>query len=207
MKKARIVTVASVIALAVIAVIVIFVSRGRNMHEFTCDLYFLNETGTSLSAESREIKYRNEIDLPKAVIEKLLKGPDNPRLIRTIGKDVDLLGIDMSDPNNVSVNFSGGYITGDTAKDILTTYSVVKSLCEIYYVDSVKVLVEGADIINPDGEPIGYLTASDINLSTDTNTTETREIMLYFTRKDYQLLVPEMRTVKVTDQQPIEQYI
>ena len=47
----------------------------------------------------------------------------------------------------------------------------------------------------------------DINLSTDTYNSETREIALYFPNKDGNKLVMETRTIKVTDQQPLAQYI
>lgn len=207
MGKKRVVTVLFIILVAAIVAAVMYVGDRRNIHKFTGTLYFFNEAGTSIADESREIRYRTDTDLPRIIVEEIIKGPGNPRLQRTLEKQVELLGIDMRDASNIVVNFSQEYISGDVTKDILKTYSVVKSLCEIYFVNSVKVIVEGHDIVTPDGEAIGYLTAADINLATDTNTTETRELKLYFTRKDYNLLSPEMRTIKVTDQQPLEQYI
>jgi germination protein M len=207
MNKKGVIAIIAVIAAVIIAVIAIAVSSGRSAHIFTGELYFFNDAGTSLSAEVREFRYRDDNELPQRVIEALIKGPENSGKSRTIQNGTILLNVDNSDKHNIVVDFSSEYLTGDTTKDILTTYSVVKSLCSIDYVNSVKVVVENQDITNPDGEPIGYLTAADINLSTDTNTTETREIKLYFANKDYSLLVPQMRTIKVADQQPIEQYI
>lgn len=207
MSKKRLIPVLIVIIIAAALAVVAVVNGRRNMHSFTGTLYFLNEAGTSLSDESREIKYKSDSDLPRAVIAAILKGPATPKLQRTLDRNVELLGVDMRDASNIVVNFSEEYISGDSAKDMLKTYSVVKSLCEISFVNSVKVAAKGQDILAPDGAPIGYLTAADINLATDTNTSETREVKLYFTKKDYNLLAPEMRTVKVTDQQPLEQYI
>lgn len=207
MNKKGIIPVIAIIVAVLIAAAAVIISGGRNTHKFTSELYFFNEAGTSILAETRELRYRSENDLPRLVIEELLKGPENPGRSRTIENGTEILNIDMSDRSNIVVDFSEEYLTGNTTKDILTTYSVVKSLCSINYVNSIKVTVSGADIISPDGAAIDYLTAADINLITDTNTTETREIKLYFTRKDYNLLIPEMRTIKVTDQQPIEQYI
>lgn len=73
--------------------------------------------------------------------------------------------------------------------------------------DSVKVIVEGKDVATADGSIIGYLRNQDINLPTDTYNSETREIALYFPNKDGNKLVMETRTIKVTDQQPLAQYI
>lgn len=207
MSKKKVIPILLVVIIAAAIAATAFVNGRRNMRSYTGTLYFFNEAGTSISDESREVKYRNDSDLPRAVISKLLKGPRTPKLKRTLSRDVELLGVDMRDMSNIVVNFSSEYISGDATKDILKTYSVVKSLCEIYYVNSVKVVVEGNDIVTPDGAAIGYLTAADINLATDTNTSETREIKLYFTKKDYNMLSSEMRTIKVTDQQPLEQYI
>ena len=199
---------AIIVALALLTVVITALVRsGRSIHKFTAELYFFNEAGTSLMAESREIKYRTESDLPREVIEALIKGPDYSDKRRIFENNTDILDIDMTDRNNIVVNFSEKYRSDDATKDMMTAYAVVKSLCGIYYVNSVKVTACGRNIINPDGKPIGYLTSADINLVTDTNTTEAREVKLYFAKKDYDKLVGEMRTIMVTDQQPIEQYI
>lgn len=185
----------------------VLMSSGRNSRKFTAELYFFNESGTSIEAETKEIKYHDDIELVQEVVERLIKGPDNARHGRIIESGTKLLWIDMSDMENPVVNFSAEYLTENSTKDILSTYAVVKSLCTLDFVKSVKVLAEGNEIQASDGTAIGYLTAEDINLITDTNTSETREIMLYFTTKEYDGLVSEIRTIKVTDQQPIEQYI
>ena len=68
-------------------------------------------------------------------------------------------------------------------------------------------ILEGKDISTADGGIIGYLSDRDINLPSDTYTSETRTVTLYFPKKDSQTLVKELRTIKVTDQQPIARYI
>lgn len=207
MNRKKLIPLLAVLVLAAVIAVAAIINSRRNMHSFTGTLYFFNDTQTSISDENREIRYKSDLELPHEVIEALLKGPRQSKLRRTIDRNVELLSVDMRDPANIVVDFSEEYISGDAAKDILKTYSIVKSLCEIYYVNSVKVVVGGEDIITSEGVPIGYLTAADINLATDTNTSETREIKLYFKEKDSNLLSPEMRTIKVTDQQPLEQYI
>jgi germination protein M len=141
------------------------------------------------------------------VTKRLMKGPDESKHSRIINKGTKLLGIKIDDENNVVINFTSEYLTGDDTRDVQTTYAVVKSLCTLQMVHSVKVIVEGADIPTADGGTIGYLTAADINLPTDTYTTEMREIRLYFADKTTGMLTVEPRIIKVTDQQPIEQYI
>ena len=160
------------IAAAVIAAAVIIgvVNGGKNKVTISTDLYFFNEAETTISAETREIVYTEGEDAAESVVKALIKGPESSRRRRTLHRDVKLLGIDRSDPANAVVNFSGEFITGDNTKDILAVYSVVKSLCALDGVTSVKVIVEGGDIVTPEGTTIGYLTNEDINLPPDTNT-------------------------------------
>jgi germination protein M len=136
-----------------------------------------------------------------------MKGPDNSKYGRIIERNTKLLSVSEIENGRAVVNFSSEFITGDSTKDILAVYAVVKSLCAIDEIDSVKVVIEGKDITASDGSIIGYLTDSDINLQTDTYTSEMREVTLYFPQKDGQKLVREIRSIKVTDQQPIAQYI
>ncbi len=207
MSRKSVIGILAAVLIVVIAVIIGAVNSGRNRITMNTDLYFFNESETAISAEQHEIVYDADEDVVEAVVDALIKGPENSRQRRTLHRDVKLLAIDRSDPANIIVNFSREYITGDTTKDILATYSVVKSLCALDGIQSVKVIIEGDDIVAPDGTVIGYLTNEDINLPTDTNTTETRNIKLYFTQRGTNRLYGEMRTIRAADQQPIEQYI
>ncbi len=207
MSRKSVIGILIAVIIAAAAVTIGIMSGGRNRVTITTDLYFFNEEETAIAAETREISYDENDDVVQAVVEALIKGPENPRRRRTVHKDVKLLSIDRADPANIIVNFSREYETGDTTKDILSTYAVVKSLCALDGISSVKVIIEGSDIVAPDGAVIGYLTNEDINLPTDTNTTETRNIKLYFTQRGTNKLYGEMRTIRVADQQPIEQYI
>ncbi len=90
---------------------------------------------------------------------------------------------------------------------MLNVYAVVKSLCSTAHVSSVKVLVNGEPIKGRDKKSLEYISASDINLETEEYRSELREVVLYFADSAKEKLVPEKRTIKITDQQPIEQYL
>lgn len=196
-----------VTVVAVIIIIAVVGLRNDNRNSYTGDLYFFNETATSIVAESREIKYSDSQDLAEAVIDELRKGPVDSKHLRIIEKKAQLLSLGDLETGNVVVNFSREFVTGDSTKDLHAIYSVVKSLCAIGNIESVKVVVEGKDIATGDGSIIGYLTDQDINLSTDTYNSEMREVTLYFPDKESKMLVKETRSIKVNDQQPIAQYI
>lgn len=208
MKKRKIIIPVVVILAAIAAAIVFAVIRHDYAAEkYNGELYFFNESMTAIESENHEVRYKDRDDLLTEVIEEIAKGPDNGKHMRIIERKTQLLSVEGAETGNIVVNFSGEFLTGDSAKDILAVYAVVKSLCAIEGIESVKVVIEGRDIYTDDGSIIGYLTNQDINLATDTYNSEMREITLYFPSKDNQKLIRETRIVKVNDQQPIARYI
>lgn len=208
MKKRKIIIPVVIILAAIAAAIVFAVIRHDYAAEkYNGELYFFNESMTAIESENHEVRYKDRDDLLTEVIEEIAKGPDNGKHMRIIERKTQLLSVEGAETGNIVVNFSGEFLTGDSAKDILAVYAVVKSLCAIEGIESVKVVIEGRDIYTDDGSIIGYLTNQDINLATDTYNSEMREITLYFPSKDNQKLIRETRIVKVNDQQPIARYI
>ena len=205
-KKLISIGVIFLIIAAVVFLIAIF-TADRGSEKYSGELYFFNETQTTIEAESRVIRYRDALSLAEGVVEGLMKGPEVAKHQRIIEKKTKLLAIGGADTGSVVVNFSSEFLTGDSRKDILAVYAVVKSLCAIDGINSVKVIIEGRDITASDGSIIGYLTDQDINLSTDAYNSETREVTLYFPPKSEHVLRKEVRAIKVTDQQPLAQYI
>lgn len=205
MKKRNIVVIAA-LAL-IIAIVCIMIYRSHFMQTKECALYFLNQAGTSLSVEDRHISYRDNEDLPEAVLRQLIKGPENSRNMRVINKTARVNYIFDDGAGNYTADFSEDFYLDDNSRTVFPVYAVVKTLCAIDGVYSVRVTVEGQDFVSSDGSIIGALTSEDINLSIDTDTSETHDVLLYFLDSAANKLVPEVRTIRITDQQPLEQYI
>lgn len=206
-KRQLIMCICGAAAIVLIAVITtVLISREMGMIRTTCELYFMNEAQTSIESELREIKHSDPKRLPENVVIQLMKGPDNPKHKRLISRDTKLLHL-VNESGSISVDMSREFLSDNSAKNMQAVYSVVKSLCSIEGVTRVRVTVQGESIKSTSGTEVGYLTAEDINLSTDTNTSETNQIQLYFTKKDSDKLYKTTRTVKVADQQPLEYYI
>lgn len=207
-KKQAIMCAAAAAVLAIIGVVTgMLIKRDIGMQTAECELYFLNDTGTSIEAEVREIKYPDTSMLPQNVIIQLLKGPEDSRHSRLIDRKTKLLHLINEGEGRITADFSSEFLSGDNMKNTQAAYSVVKSLCSIEGVKSVKVLVQGEGIPVDGGGTIGYLTSDDINLSADTSMNEKHEVALYFSKKDSDKLFRTTRVIKVADQKPLAQYI
>ena len=185
------------------AVFVILTSRNTVKGEFT--LYFLNDSESTLVSEKRTVRYRDNDELIREILGMLVKGSDKNKPV--INKKTKVNSVERLEDNKAVVDFNYRFISGDTAKDVLSAYAVVKTLCGVDGIDSVKVTVEKNDIPTSEGKPIEFLTDADINLSTDTNTGETKEVILYFADKQTGKLSSETRNIKVNDQLPLAQYV
>lgn len=207
MTKKRIISALIILVLIATIVVVGIVYGNNNRLNAVCSLYFLNSAGTSLDVEERKIGYAEDKELPREVVEELIKGPESGKNVRVINRKAKLNSITDDGMGNFTVDFSKELIVADSAKAVFPVYAVVKSLCSLDGVASVKVTVMGNEFVTADGTTIGVLTSEDINLSIDTYTSETQTVSVYFTDIATKKLAAEERTVKITDQQPIEQYI
>ncbi len=208
MNKTRIIALFSAIAGIIAAVIcAVIIANTNSAEKISVDLYFINRDGTGIVAEPRKVRYRNDDDLIRTTLEKLRKGPSSSKLGTIMPKNTQITSISLDGGGFLTVNFSGNFISEDKARNVLSVYAVVKSLCSTAHVSSVKVLCEGAPVKDRDNKPLEYISASDINLETEEYRSELKEVALYFADNDKKHLVREVRTIKITDQQPIEQYL
>lgn len=205
--KRKIIIFIMLLCIAAAVITVALVTGESDSRRMRCELYFLNDAETTLVAETRDVKYHSSADILGNIVTELVKGPKSSGYRRIMDKNVQLNSLVMENGGNVAVDFSEEYLTGDSTRDALSTYAVVKTLSAVNNVYGVKVTVNGEEMKNDDGTAMGYLSSADINLPTDTYTSEMKQTALYFPEKSTGRLKKETRTVKIIDQQPLEQYI
>jgi len=185
-----------ILAVIVLAVVLIYVFSNNNDNTMSIQLYYLNENKTDITPEEREISYDNIDELPERVIKELKKGPENKKLHAFLSKKTEWK-IDGND-SMLSVDFTKEFLTTDENYNLLSSYSVVKSLCGIPGITAVKLTVEGAEVILPDNSTIDYLTNKDINLESDSVTTDNFGLKMYFQNSDGKLK-SEWRTIPIDE--------
>lgn len=200
MKTGRKIITLLAVSLLVIAVMgIIFGVKGGKDNTFSADLYFINESKTSIQSEKRDIKYEHKNDLPELVVDELAKGSS--------GTGLDIIPDGASwhiskKATRILVDFSDEFITEDNVKNMLSAYAVVKSLCGIDGIGAAKITVEGSELVGLDGTPIGYLTSNDIDIENEDSVEAEKSCKLYFATSDA-VLTGEWRSVKRTDTAPL----
>ncbi|NLB53491.1 MAG: GerMN domain-containing protein [Syntrophomonadaceae bacterium] len=111
-------------------------------------LYFSDDQAMYLKPETRTVtveKARQEEQTRMAVIDELIKGPEDSNLYQTIPPETKLLGIQIKD-KIAYVDFSEEIRTkhwGGSTGEIMTMGSIVNSLTELEGIEKVLVLIEG----------------------------------------------------------------
>lgn len=200
-----------ILPIIIIAVIGIFLgikslNNENPENSIELNMYFLNDSSSSLAAEKQTIKYNENDDITKIVIENLIKGSSNSKNVNIMNKNTKLNSV-KKQSEGIIVDFSEDFLSGDQTKNTLAAYAVVKTLCQIPGTVSVKVTVNSEELLGPDGSRLGFLSGEDINLEKDKDSSETKYVILYFSDSQSNRLSKEIRTIKITDTQPIEQYI
>lgn len=195
----------AVFVLILVAAVIVYIRYDKTTDKMSVDLYYINQDGTSIVAKTQTIRYKNDEDLIREALEKLKKSGSS-NLGAIMPKETQIKAIELSG-GFLTVHFSDEFLKEDSSRNVLNVYAVVKTMCSTGRATSVKVLVNGEPIKNREGEPLEFISASDINLETEEYVSEMREVKLYFADTSEKKLVCETRTIKITDQQPIEQYI
>ncbi|MCQ2513093.1 MAG: GerMN domain-containing protein [Lachnospiraceae bacterium] len=117
--------------------------EGMLKQESDLTIYFANETGEYLVP----VVYGFTIDnssssMEEYIVSQLIAGPKTKDAYATMSKDVKVLSITTSD-KICYVNFSSSFLSqNQPVSDELMVYSIVNSLCQLPYVNSVQFMVE-----------------------------------------------------------------
>ena len=111
-------------------------------------LYFSDDQAMYLEAEERSITVEKDKvveQLPLAVAEELIKGPEGKSLFPTIPPEARVLKVEVSDHTayaDFSVELRSKH-GGGSAGELMTIGSIVNSLTELEGIEKVQILIEG----------------------------------------------------------------
>ncbi len=107
-------------------------------------LYFADETGQYLQAETREVMHSINTSMERLIVEQILAGPETEGLKSTVPPETKLLNISVTD-SVCYLNFDAAFLnnTLDVADEI-PIYSIVDSLTQLTTVNRVQFSVNGS---------------------------------------------------------------
>jgi len=207
MKKKYIIIISAVIALAIIAAL-FFILGGSDEHmgnKVSTTLYYINSTETSIHQKTSSLNYTGADDLVYKITDELKKSTYN----KTVPEGTRINSIERYDDNSMLIDLSRDFLTDNIDYNTLRTYAYIKSINaagSVIDVSSVKVSVNGSDIIKANGEIIDFLHADAVNLSSDMADISDDVVALYHLTKSGKLK-KETYSVAVSGKLSTERFI
>lgn len=120
------------------------------------NLYFLNKETLELIPESRQIDVKELINDPyNKIIELLMRGPENNKLVKLIPENTKINKIDKKE-DTIYIDFSEEFIKEQNLgkeQEMLIINSIVKTLTELNEINKVIILINGeSNLAYPDNE-------------------------------------------------------
>lgn len=150
------------------------------------------------------IEYRAWDDLPSAetLLEELLDGPDDPELISPFPRGVKALGVQLDTASGtLLVDLSEQYGSLSGFDLTVADYCIVMTMCQIPWVSSVRILVEGESIPYRNRQ---NMQDTDLFLSGIQEVPDTFMTVLFFPDRDNLCLRTEYRQVERDDVPAVE---
>ena len=154
-------------------------------------VFYGDEFNENLVFEKRQISFTNVEDKYQLALVELFKGPQNTAMTRNLNANIKIYGVIKQDDSLV-VDLSKEFVdfAGEMA-EILGVASIVNTLTQFAEIKSVKILVEGNELIGLNDMPRGFMK------EVTKVTSLTKIVTLYFSDKNATNLVKEQRQLSV----------
>ena len=163
---------------------VILVSCGSRGKDETgiYKIFYPDKGYTSISSEERKIISENSADPAVALIQALCEAPGDSEGTAAISADIYPDSYMVKD-KRVEIGFPKAYLDMDSTREILVRASIVETLTQCPEILSVAFLVDGRELKNSDGVPVGDMTADSFinNTGVELNSYARTNVTLYFT--------------------------
>lgn len=176
-------------------------------------LYFLSSLENKLTTEVRSVVVADNKNWALAALEELCKGPQVEGVLPVLPSGTKVLSVDIS-RNVVAVNLSDEVLSMDEQDRLIARIAIASTVYEAVGIENVKVYVGGMER-GYQGLPVGILdyrkyaddpNALFLNMEYTTNLespTIEQEVVLYFADKRGEYMLPEVRTITVSLEDPV----
>ena len=155
---------ASILLVAVL-ITFLFVSCSSNGNEYVPDgsvrIFRTDLSYSALTWEYYVPKAQEHSDIVNEVLNVLASKPGNSVYNKVIPDDLQVLNFYFGDDGQLIIDFSEKYNTLDTLTELFCRAGVVKTMCELDFVDAVEFLVNGNPLASAGEIKAGVMTAQD----------------------------------------------
>jgi len=185
--------------------------------ELAVTAYFLNPSASRLEPETRYIRRDTNANMVGELVGIYFAGPLSKSLQKTAPDGLRIVGDgriypwdEGSDSSyTFEVEFSPEYENMNDMEELFFRSSFVWTMTSLPFLKDVHIYVNGREILNTDGTPVGVMSRQTVDISPmiSPEKTELKQLTLYFPDAGDAGLVKERRTVSVNPELPVERYV
>jgi germination protein M len=166
------------------------------------DLYFAQKGNEGLDKEQSSIEYKDASEKYTKTLNEWVKGPsDLAKFEKSISDTVKVLGITF-EQDKLTVNLNKDFNTfGGVMHEAATISSLVNTMVQFPEINSVRIMIEGKDLIAPSGNPYGFLSEIQFDPN-NVGQMENNEVTLYFAEDQAMYVVAEKRKINIEKDAP-----
>lgn len=171
-------------------------------------MYYVNADGTGLVQEIYKLPDGNAGEQIDAILMEFKQETDSieyqsayPEYVNV--KDWQLIESDLE------IDFSGSYKRMDATTELLLRAATVHTLEQVNGVDYIKFTVEGKELINSEGEEVGYMNRDSFveNTGSSLHSYQEGSLNLFFANKSGDKLTEEVVNVRYNSNMSVEKLI
>ena len=160
-------------------------------------IYSLNTDRTGLVKITFEFEEDDPLRQAEAILSEMKQPASDIEYTTVFPEDVEVTECNISG-GILAVDFNSAYLQMENLEEKLVRAAVVQSLVRIDGINAVYFSVEGENLKDGDGRPIGLMNEDDFveNTASSPSSYQTGTLVLYFANADGDKLVPQEMNVR-----------
>lgn len=178
---------------------------GEKEEEGAVKLFYVNYDKGIIEAKDFQPKAEDM----QGLVDEMAAGIADPEDgVLLLPEDVSVLNYEISG-DILRLNFSSGYRKMSAVDEVLCRAAIVKNFVQLEGISYVRFFVDGEDLVDSKGNPVGMLGSNSFleNSGKDITAYQYTELTLYFANKSGDGLVKEKRNVYYTSNSSIEKVV
>lgn len=176
--------------------------------ENTCQVYYVSSSETKVEQHSHEITADTSEGKLEELIEHLSTNPEKLEYKAPLGMGFQLLSAKLEEATLV-LDVDAKYLELPMTTEVLVRAAIVRTLTQLEEVSYVSITVEGGQLYDGVGRPVGRMNAEQFidNDGNEINTYELARIQLYFASEDGASLIAATREKYYSTSMQLERFV
>lgn len=171
-------------------------------------VYYVSNSETKVEMHEHEMNTGSEEDQLQELINCLSTVPEKLEYKAPLSMGFQVNSVNMED-GKVTLDVGAAYRSMPATTEVLVRAAIVRTLTQLPGITYVGITVEGEQLYDSIGEPVGWMSADQFidNDGSEINTYELTRVKLYFASEDGEQLIAAYREKHYSTNTPLERFV